>query len=59
MDAILNAAPLIVAGLGSLGAFVALCIRPSEAPAITDALTKLLMICGTAWQASRSQKTGV
>jgi hypothetical protein len=55
MDKLVSVAPLICATVAVLGGLGAVCIRPSEAPLIKDVVGGLVLICGTAWQANRSQ----
>lgn len=55
-DTILNAAPLACAAVVVIGGLVAFCVRPLEANDIKDLVKDTLVLCGTAWQASRTLK---
>lgn len=55
-DTVLNAVPLACAAIVVIGGLVAFCVRPLEANDIKDLVKDTLVLCGTAWQASRTQK---
>lgn len=56
LSAAFGAAPLICAAVGVVAGLAAFCIRPAEGPLIKDVVVDFVGICGTAWQATRSQK---
>jgi hypothetical protein len=51
-----NIAALICASVVTCVGLVAFCIRPTEGPVILGVVSPLVTLCGTAWQANRSQK---
>ena len=56
-DSILSVTPLLCATVGVCAGLAVFAVHPDQGPAIKDAVSSLLLLCGTAWQASRSLKT--
>jgi hypothetical protein len=53
-----NIAPLVCATVGVCAGLLAFAFRPTEGPMILAIVSPLVALCGTAWQANRSQKPG-